>query len=118
MNSSKALRSALACALALGVASTASVAMAAPSQSIMQVPPHMKMTQKMSKMQIMKTMSYMKESHFAPCYGVNAAYKNDCKSPGHSCAGQDSKARDPNGFVAMPAGLCTKIAGGSLTKGG
>lgn len=46
------------------------------------------------------------------CYGVNAAYKNDCKSPGHSCAGQDAKARDPHAFVLMPAGLCQKIAGG------
>lgn len=48
------------------------------------------------------------------CYGVNAAYKNDCQSPGHSCAGQDAKARDPNAFVAVPAGLCSKI-GGSTT---
>jgi uncharacterized membrane protein len=47
------------------------------------------------------------------CYGVNAANKNDCKSPGHSCAGQDAKARDPNGFVVMPSGLCEKLAGGS-----
>ncbi len=47
------------------------------------------------------------------CYGVNAANKNDCQSPGHSCAGQDAKARDPNAFVAVPAGLCEKLAGGS-----
>ncbi|CAM5298222.1 BufA1 family periplasmic bufferin-type metallophore [Rhodanobacter lindaniclasticus] len=51
------------------------------------------------------------------CYAVNAAYKNDCQSPGHSCAGQDSKARDPQAFVAVPTGLCAKIAGGSLTAG-
>lgn len=49
------------------------------------------------------------------CYGVNAAYKNDCQSPGHSCAGQDSKARDPQAFVAVPTGLCTKLDGGSAT---
>ncbi|MEO6968042.1 MAG: DUF2282 domain-containing protein [Rhodanobacteraceae bacterium] len=49
------------------------------------------------------------------CYGVNAANKNDCQSPGHSCAGLDSKARDPNAYVEMPGGMCTKIAGGSLT---
>lgn len=49
------------------------------------------------------------------CYGVNAANKNDCQSPGHSCAGQDAKARDPNAFVAVPAGLCEKLAGGSTT---
>ena len=46
------------------------------------------------------------------CYGINAAHKNDCMSPGHSCAGQDAKARDPNAFVAVPAGLCAKIDGG------
>ena len=51
------------------------------------------------------------------CYGVNAANKNDCQSPGHSCAGLDKKARDPNAFVEMPAGLCAKISGGSTTKG-
>ncbi|MGH8127251.1 MAG: BufA1 family periplasmic bufferin-type metallophore [Gammaproteobacteria bacterium] len=51
------------------------------------------------------------------CYGVNAAHKNDCQSPGHSCAGLDKKARDANAFVEMPAGLCEKIAGGSTTKG-
>lgn len=55
----------------------------------------------------------MGSGHMVKCYGVNAANKNDCRSPGHSCAGQDSKARDPNGFVAMPAGLCEKLAGGS-----
>lgn len=55
------------------------------------------------------------KSGMEKCYGVNAAYKNDCKSPGHSCAGQDSKARDPNAFVAVPAGLCTKLAGGQTT---
>ncbi len=52
------------------------------------------------------------------CYGINAAYKNDCQSPGHSCAGQDSKARDPQAFVAVPAGLCAKIDGGSTKKKG
>jgi len=47
------------------------------------------------------------------CYGVNAAYKNDCKSPGHSCAGQDAKANDSKAFIALPAGLCAKINGGT-----
>lgn len=107
MNHSKVLKSALACAITLGMASAASVAMA-------QKP--MQMTPQMQKMQAEKTMAMMKKMKYAPCYGVNAAYKNDCQSPGHSCAGQDSKARDPSAFVAVPAGLCTKIDGGSLTK--
>jgi uncharacterized membrane protein len=49
------------------------------------------------------------------CYGVNAAHKNDCKAAGHSCAGQDAKARDPNAFVELPAGLCEKIDGGTTS---
>ena len=107
MNNKSLLKSALACAVTLGMASVASVAMAAPQ---------MQMTSQMSKMQQQKTMTKMKKMKYAPCYGVNAAFKNDCKSPGHSCAGQDSKANDAQAFVAMPSGLCTKIAGGSLTK--
>ncbi|MDE2236066.1 MAG: DUF2282 domain-containing protein [Gammaproteobacteria bacterium] len=55
---------------------------------------------------------------YQPCFGINAAYKNDCQSPGHSCAGQDSKARDPNAFVLLPAGLCAKIAGGETKSMG
>jgi uncharacterized membrane protein len=51
-----------------------------------------------------------------PCYGVNAAYKNDCQTPGHSCAGQDPKARDPDTYVMLPAGLCSKIDGGHVYK--
>ncbi len=107
MNNHSLLKSALACAVTLGMASVASVAMA-------QQP--MQMTPQAIKMQQHETMTKMTKMKYAPCYGVNAAFKNDCKSPGHSCAGQDSKASDPQAFVAMPSGLCTKIAGGSLTK--
>ncbi|MGB9429316.1 MAG: DUF2282 domain-containing protein [Gammaproteobacteria bacterium] len=57
------------------------------------------------------TMKMMSEG-YQQCFGVNVAYKNDCQSPGHSCAGQDSKARDPGAFVLVPAGLCSKIDGG------
>lgn len=107
MNNTQLLKTALSTALTLGMASVASVALA-------QKP--MEMTPQMIKMQKEKTMTMMKENKFVPCYGINAAHKNDCQSPGHSCAGQDSKARDPSAFVAMPAGLCTKIDGGSLQK--
>lgn len=107
MNSNQLVKTACATALTLGMATLASTAMAQNS---------MQMTPQQTKMQQQKTMTTMKTKNYAPCYGVNAAYKNDCKSPGHSCAGQDSKANDPQAFVAMPSGLCTKIAGGSLTK--
>lgn len=90
MNYDNLLKVALAGALTLGVAS---VATASPAPNGAQD----------GKMAMVK------------CYGINAAHKNDCKSPGHSCAGQDSKARDANAFVALPAGLCEKIDGGSTT---
>ena len=57
----------------------------------------------------------MAASSMQKCYGVNAAHKNDCKAGSHSCAGQDTKARDPSSFVMVPSGLCEKLAGGSLT---
>ncbi|HVC28317.1 MAG TPA: DUF2282 domain-containing protein [Gammaproteobacteria bacterium] len=79
------LKSALAGALALGVVGLAQNATANPKAD------------QMAKAE--------------KCYGVNAANKNDCQSPGHSCAGQDAKARDPNAFVLTPAGLCAKIGG-------
>ena len=90
MNSNIFLKSALAGALTLGLASVASAA-------------GMGMQGKAMPM-----------GNMQKCYGINAAYKNDCKSPGHSCAGQDAKARDPNAFVAVPKGLCEKIDGGKL----
>jgi uncharacterized membrane protein len=103
MNTSQLLRSTLACAAMLGVASAASIAAAQP----------MKMTPEMMKAAQQKTMKMMEDNHYTKCFGVNAAYKNDCQSPGHSCAGQDAKARDTGAFVLMPAGVCQKIAGGS-----
>ncbi|WHZ18267.1 MAG: hypothetical protein OJF55_000416 [Rhodanobacteraceae bacterium] len=115
MNSTQLLKSAIACALTLGAASLASTALAQQSMPMSSGHMQMKMTPAMMKMQREKTMAYMEKNRYAKCYGVNAAFKNDCQSPGHSCAGQDSKARDPHAFVAMPSGICTKIAGGSLT---
>jgi len=51
------------------------------------------------------------------CYGINAAGKNDCKAGAHDCAGHATKARDPQSFVLVPAGACSKIAGGSNKSG-
>lgn len=47
------------------------------------------------------------------CFGVNAAYRNDCKTATGSCAGSDPKARDPNAFILVPQGVCGMIAGGT-----
>jgi uncharacterized membrane protein len=51
------------------------------------------------------------------CYGVNAVHKNDCGSADHACAGQASKASDPQSFVLVPTGVCGKLAGGSTKPG-
>ena len=48
------------------------------------------------------------------CYGINAVSKNDCAAGAHSCAGQATKARDPQSFVLLPKGACGKIEGGHL----
>lgn len=93
MNYDNLLKVALAGALTLGVAT---IATASPA-------PNGANDMKSGKMSMVK------------CYGINAAHKNDCKSPGHSCAGQDDKSRDPAAFVAVPSGLCEKIDGGSTT---
>jgi len=94
-NSNLILKSALAGVLALGVVGLAQSAYAG---GMMGNP-------------AAKTKKMIAEG-MQPCFGVNAAYKNDCQSPGHSCAGQDAKARDPGAFVLVPAGLCAKIDGG------
>ena len=50
------------------------------------------------------------------CYGVAKAGKNDCANGVHSCAGQATKDMDKSSFVEVPAGVCAKLAGGSVTK--
>jgi uncharacterized membrane protein len=49
------------------------------------------------------------------CYGVAKAGKNDCKTDTNSCAGQAKGDHNPMAFIALPAGTCEKLAGGSLT---
>lgn len=48
------------------------------------------------------------------CYGVAAAGKNDCATDTSSCAGTSKVDNQGNAFVAVPAGLCGKLAGGSV----
>ena len=50
------------------------------------------------------------------CFGVAKAGKNDCASGAHSCAGQSTKNMDKASFVELPAGVCAKLSGGSITK--
>jgi uncharacterized membrane protein len=60
-------------------------------------------------------MERMGKNKLEKCFGINAAAKNDCAEGAHSCAGQATQARDPKSFVLLPAGDCSKIAGGKTT---
>ena len=55
-----------------------------------------------------------KKMEMEKCFGVAKAGMNDCSSSksSHSCAGQASKDKDANDFVAVPKGTCDKISGG------
>ena len=65
--------------------------------------------------QIVKdNMARMEKERLQKCYGINAVSKNDCAEGAHSCAGQATLARDTKSFVLLPAGDCSKIAGGNL----
>ena len=106
MNNTQICRTALACAMTLGAASLTSTAAAQSTGPKAGTPAMKAWHQQMMKL--------VKEDHYAKCYGINAAYKNECGSPGNSCGWNDPTARDANAWVLVPAGLCQKIAGGSL----
>ena len=50
------------------------------------------------------------------CAGIAKAGQNDCGSLSgkHSCAGQATADNDPDEWVYVPAGTCTKITGGTV----
>ena len=49
------------------------------------------------------------------CAGVVKAGQNDCGTSKSACAGTSTVDRDPEAWVSVPAGTCSKIAGGTLT---
>ncbi|MCG8614240.1 MAG: DUF2282 domain-containing protein [Pseudomonadales bacterium] len=51
---------------------------------------------------------------FEKCQGVVKAGMNDCGTSSHSCAGQASKDGDPEEWVYVPTGTCSKIVGGKV----
>lgn len=105
-------------ASAVGLATASAVTPA----SAQQLPPAMQKKLQMMlkehpgarKATIEKNMHRVMAQKLKPCYGINAVAKNDCASGAHSCAGQSTQARDPNAFVLLPTGDCSKVAGGSL----
>ena len=50
------------------------------------------------------------------CYGITKAGKNDCQTATSSCSGTSKKDAQTDAWLAVPAGTCGKIVGGSLTS--
>ena len=48
------------------------------------------------------------------CFGIAKAGKNDCQTAASSCAGTSKKDAQADAWLAVPAGTCLKISGGSL----
>jgi len=55
-------------------------------------------------------------SHWEKCAGIAKQGMNDCGSLDgkHGCAGQAKMDNDPNEWVYVPKGTCTKITGGKV----
>lgn len=55
-------------------------------------------------------------SGWEACGGVAKAGMNDCavKTSLHSCVGMAKKDNEPDSYVFLPKGLCTKIANGTV----
>lgn len=51
------------------------------------------------------------------CYGISKAGKNDCQTSTASCAGSATQDRQPDAFILVPKGICSRIVGGSLESG-
>jgi len=53
---------------------------------------------------------------FEKCAGVVKAGMNDCGTSTHACAGQAPADNDAEEWIYVPAGTCSKIAGGVLKE--
>lgn len=54
------------------------------------------------------------QSKIEKCFGIAKAGKNDCQTATSSCAGTSKKDGQTDAWLAVPAGTCLKIVGGSL----
>lgn len=49
------------------------------------------------------------------CFGVARAGADDCQSPGRRCAGRSTRDGQGDAWIWLPAGLCGRLVGGSLS---
>jgi uncharacterized membrane protein len=52
---------------------------------------------------------------YEKCYGIVKAGQNDCFGVGNSCGGTSKKDGDPEAWIFVPKGTCSKIANGKLS---
>ena len=50
---------------------------------------------------------------YEKCYGIAKAGKNDCFTAKNSCAGTTSQDGEPQAWVYVPKGTCSRIVGGT-----
>ena len=50
------------------------------------------------------------------CYAIAKAGKNDCQTNSSACAGTSKRDNQPDAWIYVPAGSCSKIVGGSSKK--
>ncbi len=55
-----------------------------------------------------------KDDEKVKCFGVAKAGKNDCATGKTSCAGSAKMDRQEDAFVAIPKGICEKLAGAGV----
>lgn len=48
------------------------------------------------------------------CYNIVKAGMNDCHTATSKCAGSATKDAQPDAFIFLPKGICTKLVGGQL----
>lgn len=111
MDHNKMMKSALMGVIAFGMTSLGTgIAVAGTSSvaTIKQDPEPARLTAAIIRN---RTMQYT--NGWVKCYGINAADKNTCNTATVNC-GTNAPKNDPDAYIAVPKGLCTRIAGGSL----
>jgi len=65
---------------------------------------------------LLSTPAYADKAGAEKCAGIAKAGKNDCGTSKHACAGQSSADNSAEDWVYVPAGTCSKIAGGKVVE--
>ena len=50
---------------------------------------------------------------YEKCYGIARAGLNDCFTAKNSCAGTTTRDNEPQAWIYVPKGTCSRIVGGS-----